>query len=223
MMLCAGVAVDLPILACVELRLQVCSLIPSAMRLPSFILLLVAALALSSPILARAEWDDVEWVQPVFVETLELASGDNLDDNPAAKVDWEKPTLEDIDHVDHRKVHVTIQAQHLDQARAYAEHNNGVKVDQHVEAAAKHNEATIQHGRARNDKDFVPKAVKASNEAWEATRKLVPRTKRTNMRPKASQTHPDALQKLKSLQPVPLAPEALENRKGLGFIETETE
>ena len=79
----------------------------------------------------------------------------NLDSNPAAAVSWEQPKAENIDHQDHRRVHVTLMAQHLDIAHEQNRLGNGVQVIGHVDAADKHNVAAEAHRQADQDPDFI--------------------------------------------------------------------
>lgn len=175
------------------------------MRTPVLVLAVaaLACLALTS-VVAFESSAEVEWVEPMFVETLADAvqAPDRAAlDQPAAQVAWEKPTLEDIAHRDHRQVHVTLMAQHLDMAHEHQKLGNGVGVIRNAEAADAHNQAALMHKQAQVDVDYVRPAVKLSNIAYKKTRALIPRVKRVNMRPEAFQPTEAAKQALALVQP----------------------
>jgi len=181
--------------------------------------------------LAAIEDGEVEWVTPSFIET-EAEEGVDMEaeaevdteadpdpqkvpnSNPASDVAWEKPTREDINHQDHRRVHVTVMANHLDIAAQYNNAGDGVGVRQHVDAASKHNKAAVLHRKADTDVDFIQPAIKASNAAWKKSRGLLRRIKKVNMRPKAEQS--DAGKQgiaFYKKNVAKLAPESLEKRQ----------
>jgi len=139
-------------------------------------------------------------------------------ENPAAEVAWVAPRLEDVDHQDHRRVHVTLMASHLDIAGEHAAGGDGVGTKAHVSAAAKHNQAAGLHIQADQDEEYVKPAVKASAQAYAASRGLVRRTKKRNMVPQALQPNKRAkaaVQELVNMPAIELAPEALKGRVGL--------
>jgi len=171
---------------------------------------------------------EVEWVTPIFMEAESEADMDSTPvitpaaaaivkahDNPASLVDWMKPRLEDIDHQDHRRVHVTLMAGHLDIAAGYNRNGDGVGVKQHVAAASAHNKAAGLHIKADRDVDYIEPAVKASRDAYGKSRRLIRRVKKANMVPEALQSTPlaqAAVAEVKSLK-ADLAPEALAERQ----------
>ena len=149
---------------------------------------------------------------PVFIEESDPAPLPI--DNAAAKVAWQKPAANNINHRDHQRVHATLAAEHLDIAAGYARSNRGPFVTNHVAAAAAHNEAGKLHVKADDDADFVPAAVKASTKAYTRSRRLLRPEKTTNMVAQASQSADGAaaLKAVKAFNPA-LAPEALEVRQ----------
>lgn len=170
------------------------------------------------------------WIQPAFVETFEAeanvnqhlpnplpppGSPNDAPIGPAHRVDWNKPNAQDIDHQDHRRVHVTLMAQHLDIAHEHNRLGNGVQVIGHVDAADKHNNAAEFHRKADSDPDFIQGAIAASRAAYKKTRSLIRRIKPQNMTPKALQPTEEAKQAVKELATLKaeLAPEALEVRQ----------
>lgn len=143
----------------------------------------------------------------------------SLDSTPALDIAWEKPTPENINHRDHRRVHVTLMASHLDMAHEHQRLGHGVAVIGHTAAADLHNTAAEQHRIADDDVDFVKPAITASNTAWKKTRSLLRRTKPSNMIPKGEQTEKGkaAIKVLEKVNPI-IAPESLEVRQHDRFL-----